>query len=259
MSSLNERFQRVVENTTPSPRATFDIIPYDCVREYLQSHSLVKTFNISIRDLHSAIIYVERHLQTSCSSSNNKPSGAVPTCSECSSGHMEIDHHNGCMVCSNCGLVSTRGSINIEREWDSAVPIPRGKRPRGIPGVPKWMYNQLMHDPRRAYMSETMDYLQHLNAYMGFTQDMLECVHTTFLSWTDNGYCRNVKMAACMMHVVLKTQFLDENHVREKVRKRSHLPSVQDPCPQPTFACPKCGSMHHSKKEARFHCRYFKQ
>lgn len=258
MTTLNARFQRAIEDN-PTPRPTFDIIPYDCIRDYLQSHSLVNAFNIGTRDLHSAIIYVERHLQPLPEHHNTPSSAPVPTCSECHIGYMEIDAHNGSLVCSNCGLVPTRGSINIEREWVSEAPQPRGKRPRGIPGVPKWMSDQLMHDSRDAYNKETMDYLEHLNAYVGFTPDMLDRVHKTFLSWTDNGYCRNVKMAACMMHSVLKDQFLNEHVVREKVRKRSHIPAVHDPCPQPTFACPICGSLHYSKKEARFHCRYFKQ
>ena len=224
---------------------------------------MVQLFRISTRDLHSALLYVERNFRPSEATENEDevlPTTRPYDCTECNAGFLLLDAHSGYYVCEHCGVVPHRGSINVEREWIDGVTsdqlAPRHKRTKYIPGVPKWMVDKLSSDPRLAYTRSTLVEMENMNGYMNISPDMLHDAHCNFLRWTDNGYNRDVKMAACMFHTTLHSQFLSESDVRGMVRQRRSIPQVEDPVPKPSFSC-RCGMMHHSKKEARFHsCRH---
>lgn len=263
--SLRDRLKRAAtdaaSSTHPShPDAT--VIPYDCIRDYLEAHSMVQVFRMSSRDLHSALLYVDRNLKVSKEEEGDTPTATQRPfdCTECNAGFFLLDAHNGHYVCEHCGVVPHRGSINVEREWIDDVTeeqlAPRHKRTKYIPGVPKWMVDKLSSNPRMAYERSTLSEMETMNGYMHLSPDMLHAAHRNFLRWTENGYNRDVKMAACMLHTILRSQFLSDSEVRGMVRQRKSIPQVEDPTPQPTFPC-RCGVLHYSKKAARFHsCRH---
>ena len=240
------------------------MIPYDCIRDFLEEHRMIKQFQIPTRDVHSALLYVERNLKSpdaeepiSSPTLNKKRSY---DCTECHAGFFLLDARNGCYVCSNCGVVPHNGSVNVEREWFDGVTedqlAPRHKRTKYIPGVSKWMVDKLSSNPRMAYERSTRSEMEHMNGYMNLPSDTLHAAHRNFMRWTENGYIRDVKLAACMFHAILCSQFLSDVEVRRMVRQRKSIPQVEDPAPKPTFPC-RCGTLHHSKKEARFHsCRH---
>lgn len=266
MSTLRDRLARATADALPPPSSEpSTVIPYDCIRDFLEGHRVVQLSKMSTRDLHSAILYVDRNLQAPSSTKEvatdaMQPSAKRPyDCMECNAGYLFLDAHSGHYVCGSCGVVPHRGSINVEREWIDDVPddqlAPRHKRTKYIPGVPKWMVDKLSSNPRLAYERSTHSEMETMNGYVNLSPDMLDAAHRNFLRWTDNGYNRDVKMAACMFHTILRSQFLSDAEVRGMVRQRRSIPQVEDPTPKPAFPC-RCGVLHHSKKAARFHsCR----
>ena len=242
------------------------VVPYDCIRDYLENQRLVILSHVCSRDLHSAILYVERKLRPPTRHTEEEEETAVPVvrrpydCTECRKGYYLVDTANGNYVCSYCGVVPNQASLNITREWidgvkDEDLPPP-GKRAKRVPGVPDWMVKKNSANPRAAYEQRTREDLENLNGYLHVNPDVLHLAHQNFLRWTENGYSREVKMLACLYHPILRSQFLTETKVRGMVRVRANIPQVQDPTPQPTFPC-RCGMMHHTKKAARYHsCRH---
>jgi len=226
---------------------------------------MVQLFRMSTRDLHSALLYVDRNLKVLSVEEGGEETPTQPLikraydCTECNYGYLMLDAHNGHYVCGNCGVVPHHRTINVDREWIDDVKgeqlAPRHKRTKYIPGVPKWMVDKLSSNPRMAYERSTLSEMENMNGYMSLSPDMLHKAHRNFLRWKENGYNRDVKMAACMFHTILRSQFLSDAEVRGMVRQRRSIPQVEDPTPKPTFPC-RCGLMHYSKKAARFHsCR----
>lgn len=263
MSSLRDRIARAAVDASETAQLSQQstVIPYDCIRDYLEEHRMVQLFRLSTRDLHSALLYVDRNFKASSEEKDTSTITKRPyDCKECNAGYFLLDAHNGHYVCGNCGVIPHHRSINVEREWIDDVSeeqlAPRHKRTKYIPGVPKWMVDKLSSNPRMAYERSTLSEMENMNGYMNLSPDMLHAAHRNFLRWTENGYNRDVKMAACMFYTILHSQFLSDTEVRGMVRQRRSIPQVEDPTPKPAFPC-RCGVMHHSKKAARFHsCRY---
>lgn len=264
MSTLRDRLKRASTDTVPptQPLQQSTVIPYDCIRDFLEEHPVVQLFGMSTRDVHSALLYVDRNLKPQVAEDETPTPAPVKRpydCTECNAGFLVLDAHNGYHVCSNCGVIPHRGSINVEREWIDDVRedqlAPRHKRTKYIPGVPKWMVDKMASNPRMAYERSTLSEMENMNGYMNLSPDVVHAAHQNFLRWTENGYNRDVKMAACMFHVILQGQFLSDVEVRGMVRQRKSIPQVVDPAPDPTFPC-RCGVLHYSRKAARFHsCR----
>lgn len=255
-SSLRDRLQRATAPASPSAPAS--VIPFDCIRDYLEEHRMVELFRLSVRDVHSALLYVERHFAPEAEE-EVPVATRPPDCAECGKGYLRLDAHHGHYVCDTCGLVPHHGSLNVEREWIDHVRdedlAPRHKRTRYVPGVSRWMVDRLSANPRRAYEREAFAEMENMNAYLHLSPDVLHTAYRNFLRWTENGYNRDVKMAACMFHTILRAQFLNDTDVRDMMRRRQSVPRVTDPTPAPTFPC-RCGKLHYTKKAARFHsCR----
>lgn len=266
MSDLRSRLSRATSTeTAPNEQASADsqntcmVIPYDCIRDYLEEQRVVQLSKVCSRDLHSAIVYVERRLRRGVT----EPTPDVEVrrqyqCFECNKGYYVLDAVNGHYVCEQCGVIPNRSSVNVTREWIDGVNdiAPPSKRAKHVSGVPDWMVKKNSANPRRVYEQRALEYLQQLNGYMNVNSDVLNLAHQNFLRWTENGYSREVKMLACLFHPILRSQFITETNVRSMVRARASIPQVDDPVPKPTFPC-RCGMLHHTKKGARYHsCRH---
>ena len=269
MTDLRSRLARATTtDSTTNDADTNDanesmVVPYDCIRDYLEGQRVVQLSKVCSRDLHSAILYVERKLRHPAVVETEDPPPPTlvpPECVECNKGYYLVDAVNGNHVCSHCGVVPNRASLNITREWIDGVRdedlAPRSKRSRHVPGVPEWMVKKNSANPRAAYEQRALEDLENMNGYMHVNPDVVRLAHQNFLRWTENGYSREVKMLACLFHPILRSQFLTETDVRSMVRVRSSIPQVEDPIPKPTFPC-RCGMLHHTKKGARYHsCRH---
>lgn len=245
--------------------------------------------------LHSAILHLDQHLSTSSIVSTedmrkapeNDDTSGVPNqkkeetcrkggCFECG-GYVLVDEHNGYDVCSKCGLVQTRRTINITPEYNAGVDVdtlpPSHKRAKGIPGVPKWLIQSLEPPRETSYMEE----LHHMNCFVNMPFDELVQCNRILCAWNGGHFASDVKVAACMLHRLLRDQFIEETDVRRRMRtlmqnvdtervegggirptwsmSRKPMPVIERVGPAPEFPCPTCGHMEHTRKGARFHCR----
>jgi hypothetical protein len=204
---------------------------------------------------------------------------AARTCVECKSGYLFIDHVNGYEVCEQCGLIQTRGTLNVTPEFVKGVDdLPR-KRRRGIQGVPHWMVQQLSCAGDEERPATFMDDLEHMNTYVNLVTDDLHTCERWLQGWTTGHIARDTRIAAALLYPALRDRFIDESEVRRCVRtvvqhagterrddgrmvptwrmtgdSLSVCPTNMGP--KPTHPCPDCGALQHSRRSALYHCRH---
>lgn len=289
MSSLRHRLRRVQQPTaqggTEAEEASSRVLPLSSCIQFLNGHPFVQLFRLDANVLHSAIVHLDNYLTESATTSSSAGTSqvqevsdgetkAAPTggCFECH-GYLLVDEHNGCEVCSKCGLVQTRRGINITPEYNAGVDVntlqPLHKRAKGIQGVPKWMV-QSMQEHETSYMEE----LHHMNAFTNIALDDLAECNRILKRWSGGHFSSDVRVAACLLHHLLRDRFIDESDVRRRVRtitqqsgteivngrptwfmSMERMPVIDRIGPAPQFACPTCGHMEHTRKGATFHCK----
>lgn len=313
MGRISDRLHRATiqerrtddSTTTPSDGAQ-RMLPYSCCREFLTSHSLVTTFRMNASEVYDAIVHLDSSLNgaskaISLSSTTedtvqeelddfeesvwevfDRPRTNVAKhtshCIECKSVRIFLDDRNGCEVCEDCGIVQTRGSLNITPEFVKEVDdLPR-KRRRGIQGVSHWIAQQLytMGDAKRN--PTYMDDLEHMNAYVNLCIEDLRLCERRLQQWSSGHVSRDMKIAAVLLYPSLQERFMTVGDVRRCVRtivqhagteerKGRHVPTwhmsgaslsecPRDVVPPPTHPCVDCGVLHYSKKAARYHCKH---
>ena len=98
------------------------MVPYDCIREYLETHPMIQSLGVSARDVHSALTVLA---DTFVVTEPEPPPSARPEkrvrCTDCSSVNVILDEHEGVNVCDDCGVVQTRRSINVVHEYVAPV------------------------------------------------------------------------------------------------------------------------------------------
>jgi hypothetical protein len=257
MSALQRRLV-VAQQQSVRPDTDAVALPFDCICAYLDAHPLVAALSTA-KEVHSALVRLERERRRAADDAPDTPAPATRPydCVECDAGYVFLDAQGGVHVCEACGAVQTHSCINVTPEWMAPVTdadlAPRHRRRHYVPGVPQWMMRR--HDGGFASKRESMDLMHTLNAHVQLCDDDLERVHQRFRKWNDNGYTRETKMVACMIHPLLRDQFIDERELRTCLRTHRGLPEVVDPTPRPTFPCVVCKTLQHTAQSARFHCR----
>ena len=233
------------------------VVPIDCIRDFLAAHPLSTL--TTVESLHSAIVRLES-MKAVCEMestqySEHRSSTRPHDCVECNEAYVVLDHHEGQYVCSKCGVVQSRRTLNVvpERVMDAGECHAPGHHYR-IQGVDKWIVDRYMAT-NQGNSHQAFDTMVNLNAHVSLNTDQLNDAHRTFMDWVENGYTRETKIVACMLHPLLRTQFATEGLIRTHLSKRQPLPQVKDPTPIPMFACVRCGEMQHDRKSARFHCK----
>lgn len=247
MASLAQRLGAATRSVQGAPAAS--VLPYECVRDYLEAHPLVAHRPVDARAVHAALVALDARAQAPVQ--GPAPRRAAD-CVECGAGYVVLDAAGGQHVCSACGLVQTRRTGNVAPEYVAPAPFVPRKRARddGADALPGYLFLRA-RDPEYVALDE----LTELNAWVHLPDDDVRACARTFTAWEGSGHTRLAKMVACLLHPLLRAQFPSESDVRARVRQRASLPCVADPTPSPTFPCARCGALHYSKKEARFHCR----
>lgn len=232
------------------------ILPYDCCSEYLESHPMIQAYRLSSRDIHSALVHIDKLVTKSITTTpDDSVSSYVERCIECS-GIMELSARDGHMVCSECGLIPHNHSINVVREYDAPVknddPV-KQRGPRGVRGVPTWMVqkNACSSDHVHSYMDD----LAHYNHYTGLSTDTLTDCNTLLTRWTGGHFSREQRIVTALIYHVIQSQILEETDVRSCIRRGGSLRSIVDQRPPATFPCSKCGTMEYSRRAAAYHCK----
>jgi len=254
------------------------VLPLSSCIEYLRTHPFVTLFRLDARDLHAAVVHLDAltSLPDACPVDDGaRVVTAMSGCFECN-GYVMTDEHNGYEVCSECGLVQTLRTINVTPEYRAGVDPntlpPPHRQARGIRGVPDWVVHSIAPRPETSYMND----LQHMNTYAHLSyDDLVEC-NRRLKRWRGGHFAPELRVAACLLHRLLRDRFLEESDVRRRVRTvvqqsgtvvvdgvmrpawsmgMERMPVVHDVAPPPEFACPTCGHMEHTRKGATFHCK----
>lgn len=183
-------------------------------------------------------------------------------CDHCGAeGDYEVNARDGDLVCAHCGYVAGRapGGQLYEAEpkvlprWRQRVYDAEGQRRMG--GGPSARTLQLSRyaswtsqQQRRAEVQREVEhwaYYAQLSAggIDGAVVDALRLEHCR----------RDVAIAAALLCRIVALPNLADAEAR--MRARLPLDVASAPAVRPTFACPHCGSLQHSHKAARHHCR----
>ena len=262
------------------------VLPLSSCIQFLNEHPFVTMLRLDANVLHTAIVHLDNHLTQNRTSSGTQMERTAPPsteskrelvggCFECN-GYLMLDEHNGNEVCSKCGLVQTRQGINVTPEYNAGVDVdtlqPMHKRAKAIHGVSQWVVQSLYPTPEPSYMEE----LHHMNAFMNIGIDELTTCNNVLKTWSGGHFPSEVRIAACLLHHLLRDRFTDEKDVRRRVgtvrqqsgteningvirptwsMTRERMPVIDRIGEAPQFACPTCGHMEHTRKGAKFHCK----
>ena len=271
LARLQEASKRSEETVPLGDERT--LIPLGLVEGYLSSHILVHSLSVSVSDVHSALVEIHRrvlkeedsaHQTDHPPKSDQTPKSENPPksdhrsrCFECN-GYLELDAHEGHEVCINCGLVQTRGSINIEPEFMAPPDVnPRGGRRSSIlRGVPKNMFYASLSSGGEKNHSQYREELEHFNAYIHLSLDELNYMDRLLGKWTTGGLPRQARVIGALLYIPLKEQFkYTAKVVRGALSSNTSLTAIEAARPTPQFPCPSCHTMCFTGQSARFHCR----
>jgi hypothetical protein len=231
------------------------LIPLSIVSSHIETHPLVLALNVPTQEIHAAIVRLHAFMHRRPNEQEKEPVKANPNCLECKAGYMELDARRGHYVCSFCGICS-RGQINVVQEYQAPPKVDwRGKRKRGVAGVPAWMLkkNQSDEPSERTHSSywEEIDSFNESICHMAL--DDLERVDWMLRNWkATGGDTREARMVAALMYIRLKSSLPTEGDIRKHLRCHRELREVACGPPEPEFKCEHCERMHHTRKSARF-------
>lgn len=254
---------RVREAMLPAARQDRPLFPLSIVERYLLTHPIVTGLALLPCDVHAALLDVHTRINGRLSTEGEEKrrgNRSPRRCIECRQGYVEVDSHEGQEVCSHCGLVQTRHSINIEPEYNAPPDVSRNKRPRQqhIPGVPVRLVQSLassvVRDPSHR-RSVLWGELEHWNAHTHLSPDQLRFLDALLKEWTGGAHSKDVRVAAALLYLPLRTKFPDELDVRNDVHSHRQLTEIRTTVPPAEFSCRTCNAKCFRKKDARFHCR----
>ena len=273
MSSLRDRLRRVQTTTTTTSQitpssSTSRELPHNSCIQFLRDHPITMSFRLDADAVHSAIVHLDKFISDGSHDREvAECKGGITrarSCFECS-GYLLVDEHNGFNVCSDCGLVQTRDCINVMPEYNGGVDVnslpPLQKRARGIHGVSKWMVQSLAQEHETSFLDE----LNHMNQFTNLALDDILSYNRILGKWSGGHFTSNVRIAACLLRDLLKDRFPDGEDVRRRRNtvtvdekgqiRHKGMPNIDRVGPVPTFPCPDCGVMTHTRRGATVHCK----
>lgn len=261
ISRINTAITR--ERSSASPVQDKALFPYDTVRSFLTSNSIVNAMSVDAKEVHSAII--DYHKLVSGPKEDFKVSTLVqPTCKECGKGYVLLDSREGCTVCDYCGLVDSVG-LNVMPDYEEQDHSNKHNPHWGkVPGVAQWMCEK-MASSNRDTSWQILEDLQHWNQFTRMNVDELTEIANVMKGWTQGRYhTYNVRIAAALLYKDLKDKFPNEEEVRSIVRLASyrHVNNTSSLLEEVTktekvlsFFCEHCNKGFDCRKSARWHCR----
>ena len=250
MSGLASRIARAAHTEKPVLSST-TVLPFDIVCDFLNDHPVVRNMGVSSREVHSALLEINRRVEEAPTPPVETPIVRPFDCLQCKAGRYVVVHHDGENVCDNCGIVAGRQLMvcQYERPSDN-VHQPKTSSIRGVPG---WLVLK-MATPYESMYSGYWDRLQHYNIFTKLSHEQLQCADRRLRTWTDTGLTRDARLAASLLYPLIKDHFPATISIREHIRRHESIPVLNDPTPIPMFACGTCGVTEHTAKGARFHC-----
>lgn len=238
-----------------------------CTRDFLKRNTIVKALGVDEEEVHDAILEVHQIITGSFDRSP-APAGTAPSpptahatqrCIECK-GYVEIDAREGQRICTACGLVQDRSSLNFSPSFDDgSVGPPRHSQCTNVlAGVSQHVLAPC--DDGEDVRSDKWRQLEHYNAYVSLGHDQLVTLDRLAKTWRGGRFNSEVRIAALLLYYPLSHFFPTDAKVRTTIRfanwpDRSNNPVVRTIHPEKLFVCGTCGTRAHTAKTARFCCR----
>lgn len=256
MSSLSNRLRKAKVSLPWSPPATLTpILPLASVQDLLESHSLVRAFRFNIKDVHAAILSLHEQIAAIPTVADKETPVVAPNCRECHKGYLLLNAREAMMVCSNCGMVDNHRSFNVEPEYQTPPSPTRGRKRKGVKGVPNWMLQQHSVPSHAKPHSRFWDDLQSFNHYVSLPEDDIIGLDNILKTWTTGGFSYELRLVSALLYPRVRRHFTNEGTIRACVAKATPIPIVHQLAPEPRFPCPHCQTKCHTAKSARYHCR----
>lgn len=234
--SLLERLGRT-KKQDPEGRKEV-LFPFSIAEEYLSSSPLVLELGVAPELVHRSFLDLERRPPSVQSITS------LRRCFECR-GILEVDAREGVEVCTDCGIVQNRASLNIVPEY--VIPADRGtKRMR--------MSSTLLSRGEQKTTSSFWRDLAHYNIFTHLSEDSLRAADARLRGWCPP-YGRNAALAASLLGPALRRLVPASASIRSTLERGSSLAPVEDALPVPRFPCAECKRPCFSRKDARWHCR----
>ena len=183
-------------------------------------------------------------------------------CVECGSADLLLNEHEAIEACENCGLVQHRGSLTSTNEFlkDPEVLLEsRGGLVRdrhGLPLLPREEHGTLGRDARhrrtvwsvveRAHALERLRAPQHRRPGANVQEGT---------RWVPPETTSAAHVAAVLLYLPLTRNLPSEAEVRVNLGSRRPLTTLETTLPKAEFPCGQCGTLQHTQKAARMHCR----
>lgn len=253
-ASLKSRLLRSSEAVRPVQELLF---PLASVRGFLESHPVLNGLELTVAEVHTAILEVHKRCQGT-SDEGASSQTTIVSCFECGSRQIVVDVREGNHVCDHCGLVQHRGSINVTMEYTLPADVSKGSRRKQtiLRNVPSWRIHKSLTNDRRERRSKSWNELEHYNAHVHLPEDDLVRMDRLLCGWIGGGHSSNARIAAVLLYLPLLASLPSEETVRSQVRTGSALPMVETVEPTAQYECATCGKACHTKKDARFCCRF---
>ena len=255
MPSIGDRIRKVAVAT----HATHvPLLPFDCCIGFLENHTLLCVMDVDVHKVHKVIVDLHTWKQrtaTATTTTTQSTQSTTARCTECNVGHVVLDEREGVPVCVRCGLVQVRGTVNVSPEYDEP-PVP-SKRKRDDDTIP-WYVRRMCNAQREVTFAHE---LAHWNAFVGHSEDTLSALNHMLTTWKPTGVDEQSKIAGVLLYDSVAKQMTEANwekRVRDNTVSHGSSMIVGDSVSKPTFPCPACGRLEHSRKSATYHCRWRK-
>ena len=250
---LLSRLQAVMSPVEKQQEAP--LIPYDTVRDWLETHDVVVATRVDPFDVHACLVDLHTWLQRPQPATVAPvPLPPPPTCDACKrTGY--LDERDGAYACQGCGAVLL-ANVNVTREWiDPAQESWHTACHPNVRGVSRPVLESILapvvSDPvdRR---SKHWEDLEHWNQFTHVGTDELRRWDRVLRNFGAHSHTSLVCIVACLLYSRMRFDITD---VRTRMLRGLPLESGHVPVPEARFPCAACGHRLHRKRDARFHCR----
>lgn len=240
------------------------VLPYDLVRDVLETHKLLWGMRVAPRDVHTALRDVHSFesksplVQEREEAEESNRFRGVERCPYCNVGVVEVDARGGCRVCSDCGAVLTLRSMTLHHDYSQTALSGQEHKEmtQALAATTKRFVSFGSEEPQ----SQHLDALEHWNHYTRHSCDEIATIDARLRAWEANKVFSptvslTCRQAAALLYPLLRDRLTNETMLRECVSRGATLPVITSIVPEARFACTTCGVRRHDAKSARFHCK----
>ena len=146
------------------------LLPYDCLKEFLEAHPLVATANVQPETIHACMLTMMREdsdeSRPSPSKTSNKAQKAKPApnmwrCTHCKA-RMTVDIRESELVCTACGVVSRWINPDNCRVFEESKVV---RTSAATSTIPRWVKAANDFDPGEYHRIEVERAIDHWNTY----------------------------------------------------------------------------------------------